>query len=168
MNQTTSISTKLSTWGRPTPACDVGVDDKKSAANADRMARVEAPPFTTAGTDDGDLPTRLFIVLQTVADRVTAVQEQLRRLEEALHGDEPEPTALTVAAAAALCNRSEFTVREWCRHGRIQCERASSGRGPYAEYRIPMEAIRHYQSHGLLPLVNSPLTKRVTRSQETS
>jgi hypothetical protein len=107
----------------------------------------------------GELPARILAALHTLADRVTALQgqmtalqDQMTRFEQARQNAEPEPPALTVAEAAARVNRSKFTVREWCRLGRIHCKRATSRRGPYAEYRIPVESIRYYKDHGLLPL----------------
>jgi hypothetical protein len=47
--------------------------------------------------------------------------------------------------------RAEFTVREWCRHGRIKAERKESGRGAYRSYAISHEELLRFQREGLLP-----------------
>jgi hypothetical protein len=35
----------------------------------------------------------------------------------------------TTAEIAALLGKAEFTVREWCRHGRVHCQKKLNGRG---------------------------------------
>jgi hypothetical protein len=47
--------------------------------------------------------------------------------------------------------KAEFTVREWCRHGRIRAEKKVSGRGAYASWAIPHSELVRYQREGLLP-----------------
>lgn len=60
------------------------------------------------------------------------------------------PEAMSVQQAALFLGRMPFTVREWCRYGRIEAYRATAC-GGYGEWRIPLASIRYYQSHGLLP-----------------
>src|SRR5205814_1070172 len=85
-------------------------------------------------------------------ERLDTLSEQIRSLQEQLQGGEcDELESISVQQAAARLSRAPFTIRQWCRTGRIGCHRAQSGRGPYAEWRIPIESIRYYQVHGLLP-----------------
>lgn len=58
----------------------------------------------------------------------------------------------TTAQVAQWLGKSEFTVREWCRHGRIKAERKESGRGAYRSYAISHNELTRFQREGLLPL----------------
>lgn len=53
---------------------------------------------------------------------------------------------------ARLVNRSEFTCREWCRHGRIYAEKKVSGRGAHTAWAISHGELLRFQREGLRPL----------------
>lgn len=53
---------------------------------------------------------------------------------------------------AQLLGKAEFTVREWCRLGRIRAEKRLSGRGAFAAWCISHLELLRYQREGLLPL----------------
>ena len=53
--------------------------------------------------------------------------------------------------AARLLEKSEFTVREWCRLGRLKAEKRMSGRGKYPAWVISHAELLQYQREGLLP-----------------
>lgn len=50
---------------------------------------------------------------------------------------------------ARIVGKAEFTVREWCRHGRIQAEKKGSGRGAHASWAISNMELLRYQREGL-------------------
>jgi len=52
---------------------------------------------------------------------------------------------------ARLVGKAEFTVREWCRHGRIKAEKRNSGRGAFPAWVISHQELLRYQREGLLP-----------------
>lgn len=56
---------------------------------------------------------------------------------------------------ARLVNKAEFTVREWCRLGRIRAEKQRSGRGAHPAWVIAQSELLRYQKEGLLPLPES-------------
>jgi len=58
----------------------------------------------------------------------------------------------TVEELARLLGKAEFTVREWCRHGRIHAEKQLSGRGACPAWCISHQELMRYQREGLLPL----------------
>ena len=58
----------------------------------------------------------------------------------------------TTAEVAGLLGRAEFTVREWCRHGRVHCQKKNSGRGQHRSWTISHDELLRIQREGLLPL----------------
>jgi len=57
----------------------------------------------------------------------------------------------TVEEFARLVRRSEFTCREWCRHGRISAVKKISGRGAYPAWAISHAEFERFQREGLRP-----------------
>ncbi|OAI40513.1 hypothetical protein AYO40_00790 [Planctomycetaceae bacterium SCGC AG-212-D15] len=54
--------------------------------------------------------------------------------------------------AAKILGRAEFTVREWCRLGRVNAEKKGSGRGKYQSWVISHAELQRIQKDGLLPI----------------
>lgn len=85
-------------------------------------------------------------------------QELSRRLEniETLLGNLIEQKAskeyYTTSEVAKLLDRAEFTVREWCRLGRIWAEKRQCGRGSSKEWMISDVELQRIRNEGLLPL----------------
>lgn len=53
---------------------------------------------------------------------------------------------------ARLVGRAEFTVREWCRMGRIKADKRLSGRGAHSTWAISHAELLRYQKQGLLAI----------------
>jgi predicted site-specific integrase-resolvase len=70
----------------------------------------------------------------------------------------------TTEELARLLGKAEFTVREWCRLGRIRAVKRQSGRGAYSAWVISHEELLRYQREGLLPLTETVYMGRVHRS----
>lgn len=52
---------------------------------------------------------------------------------------------------ATILGKDGFTVREWCRLGRIHAEKRRSGRGRYKAWAIAHAELLRIQKEGLLP-----------------
>jgi hypothetical protein len=57
----------------------------------------------------------------------------------------------STAELAAILGRAEFTVREWCRLGRVRAEKKKCGRGPASEWIVSHEELTRVRNEGLLP-----------------
>jgi len=58
----------------------------------------------------------------------------------------------TTAEVAALLEKAEYTVREWCRQGRIRAKKKPCGRGKGGEWLVSHEELTRLENEGLLPL----------------
>jgi len=87
-----------------------------------------------------------------------AFYELLKRIESMLAvliGRQTIKDWYSVEEFARLVSKAEFTVREWCRLGRIHAEKKGSGRGAHASWVISHDELLRYQREGLLPLQNA-------------
>ncbi len=90
-----------------------------------------------------------------LANRLDELTRKLDRVQETLEGlvrQQATREWYGTEEAAALLAKAEFTVREWCRLGRIHAEKRGSGRGKYQSWVISHEEILRVQREGLLPL----------------
>ena len=53
---------------------------------------------------------------------------------------------------AEILGRAEFTVREWCRLGRVRAEKRACGRGRTREWMVSHTELLRLQGEGLLPV----------------
>lgn len=83
------------------------------------------------------------------------ILERLGRIEEAIKQlieDRTPREYYSTAEVATILGKAEFTVREWCRLGRVWAEKRACGRGPCKEWIISREELLRIQNEGLLPL----------------
>jgi hypothetical protein len=82
------------------------------------------------------------------------IREQLFRIERLLAVLVERPAVkdyYTTDEFARLVGRAAFTVREWCRLGRVRAEKRVSGRGGGTDWTISQAEYVRYQREGLLP-----------------
>lgn len=76
---------------------------------------------------------------------------RLGRIEEALYEllhQKATKDWYTTAEVAEIVGKSEYTVREWCRQGRMEAEKAPNGRG----WLISQPELTRIRNHGPLPI----------------
>jgi hypothetical protein len=82
------------------------------------------------------------------------ILERLERIEMLLERLVSQRTVkewYSVAEAAQILGKAEFTVREWCRTGRVRASKRQCGRGNAKEWMISHEELTRIQNEGLLP-----------------
>jgi hypothetical protein len=100
----------------------------------------EPPPPTAAP----DVPS-----VQRSDDAVAVVITEIRDL---LRNQQAIKEWYTTEEVGKILGRAEFTIREWCRHGRVHAEKKGSGRGKYQGWVISHAELLRIQREGLLPV----------------
>jgi hypothetical protein len=89
-----------------------------------------------------------------LASRIHALDQRLERIEAALHllvQQRAEKDWYSTAELAELLGKAEFTVREWCRLGRVNARKRECGRGQSQEWVISHAELERIKNEGLLP-----------------
>jgi hypothetical protein len=82
------------------------------------------------------------------------VEERLEKIESllvALVEREQVRDWHTTQEFAKAVGKAEFTIREYCRLGRLRAEKRQSGRGAYPQWVISNAELLRFQREGLLP-----------------
>jgi hypothetical protein len=58
----------------------------------------------------------------------------------------------TTREISKLLGKAEFTIREYCRLGRLRAEKRQSGRGKHAGWVLSHAELLRYRREGLLPV----------------
>jgi hypothetical protein len=58
----------------------------------------------------------------------------------------------TTQEFAKAVSKAEFTIREYCRLGRLRAEKRESGRGAYPQWVISHAELERFRRNGLLPI----------------
>lgn len=88
-------------------------------------------------------------------DQIEGLAGRLERIEAALEVLLRRQTIkewYSTQEAAEILGKAEFTVREWCRLGRIHAEKRNSGRGKFHAWVISHAELQRFQREGLLPI----------------
>jgi transposase len=86
------------------------------------------------------------------------VVQRLDRIEAALQILVEKQTVkdwYSTAEVAKILQRAEYTVREWCRQGRIRARKKPCGRGKGGEWLVSHEELSRLRNEGLLPFQRS-------------
>ena len=105
------------------------------------MRKNESPQSSVepAATGD-DLPG-------PIARRLDRIEEMLASLVEREQTKEHYGTE----EFSCVVGKAEFTVREWCRLGRIRVSKKQSGQGKHANWVVSHDELLRYRKEGLLP-----------------
>ncbi len=90
---------------------------------------------------------------------IDAVFQRLSRIEDVLQTLVREKTVkdwYSTAEVASLLGKSDYTVREWCRQGRVTASKKAYARGAHPEWLISHDELTRLRNEGLRPLATSP------------
>ena len=82
------------------------------------------------------------------------VEERLEKIEElllVLVERQAVREWYTTHEFARTVGKAEFTIREYCRLGRLKAEKRMSGRGAYPAWIVSHAEMLRYQREGLVP-----------------
>jgi transposase len=85
---------------------------------------------------------------RNIDDRLNRIEQMLAALVER----QKVKDWYSVEEVAAHMGKASFTVREWCRHGRINAQKRPYRRGKSAEWMISHDELQRIQNLGLLPI----------------
>jgi hypothetical protein len=83
----------------------------------------------------------------TVEERLEKIESMLTVLVERQQLRE----WYTTQEFAQAAGKAEFTIREYCRLGRLRAEKRQSGRGAYPQWVLSHGELERYRREGLLP-----------------
>lgn len=84
---------------------------------------------------------------ELILERLESIEQQL----EVLVANKTQQEWYDTKTAAEILGRSAYSVREWCRHGRVNAVKRMCGRGTAKEWMISHEELERIRSEGLLP-----------------
>jgi DNA-directed RNA polymerase specialized sigma24 family protein len=116
--------------GSPTPACPNPPQPPSPPA---------ASPARQDETHDG------------LRAMIAEIQEAQREVRDLLISQRTVRDFYTTAEVATTLGKAEFTVREWCRRGRVRAQKQGSGRGKHQAWVISHGEFQRLEREGLLP-----------------
>jgi hypothetical protein len=87
-------------------------------------------------------------------DQVDSTEQYLKRIESKLDSllrQRQEKEWYTTTEFAEVLGKAEYTVREWCRQGRIHAQKKGNGRGKYQSWAVSHDELLRFQRDGLIP-----------------
>lgn len=115
-----------------------------------QFARPVLPDETERGRNQNRNSARATSMNASIEE----VVQRLVRIEQALNDIAQQRTIkewYSTTEAAGMLGKAEFTVREWCRLGRVHASKRSCGRGVSQEWIIAHEEMQRIRNEGLLP-----------------
>lgn len=122
------------------------------ASNAAGQARPQAQAFSFICPASEQAGPTLHEQLRSVQELVIRLTVGMDEIRDLLASRPRSKEWYSTQEAAEILNKRPYTVRNWCRMGRVRAEKIEAGRGVDGEWRISHEELTRIQNEGLLPL----------------
>lgn len=90
-------------------------------------------------------------VLLSIDDRLSRFEPMVAELHQIAKESTPVKEWYSVSEVSEILGKAEFTVREWCRLGRVHASKRDCGRGKSQEWIVSFDELKRIQNEGLLP-----------------
>jgi hypothetical protein len=90
--------------------------------------------------------------LDTIERQQVEIVSLLKQIQLSVGRRAPLKQCYTPVEVADILGKRSYTVREWCRNGRVNATKRSTGRGDALEWEISHEELERIRNHGLLPM----------------
>jgi len=94
-------------------------------------------------------------LLAGIQEAIQSMQSQLAAVHAEIRTRPPASTGLresySTEEVAAMLGKAEYTVREWCRQGRVNAAKREERRGSAALWCISADELARFKNDGLLP-----------------
>ncbi len=87
-----------------------------------------------------------------IMEKLCKIEEKLDALFSLVEEGKSLKDWYTTAEVGQILHRDKYTVREWCREGRIKAEKRQAGRGKAREWMVSAQEVERIKNYGLLPL----------------
>jgi hypothetical protein len=130
---------------------------QSSADSPSTPALSGSSPTSTAASRmrAGQYRQTRWVIMQALEESIDRLAERVANMESTL-ARLVEQRAVkdwySTAEVATLLAKAEFTVREWCRLGRVHAAKRLCGRGCSQEWIISHDELTRIRNEGLLPL----------------
>jgi len=98
-----------------------------------------------------DSLTAVLRVLLSIDERLDRCETMVSELHQLAKDATPPKDWYTVKEVSDILGKAEFTVREWCRLGRVNASKRDCGRGNSQEWIVSLDELKRIQNEGLLP-----------------
>ena len=124
--------------------------DEDAAACVVARPEVQQTPQLPAASEISE--SELLDRVAALESHVAALAVLVSRVHDLITAKVVVKEFYTTVEAAHILGKRPYTVREWCRLGRVHAVKTHSGRGEGEEWRISHEELTRIQNEGLLPL----------------
>ena len=93
----------------------------------------------------------LLRTVATLVERLDRCETLITELHQLAKNATPTKDWYTVSELSEILGKAEFTVREWCRLGRVDANKRDCGRGNSQEWIVSHAELVRIQNQGLLP-----------------